>query len=104
MPPAPHRRHTTTWAEFSRIHLAVLAATDFFSSAQSVVEYAKQTVPRCLSVAQHKSAYLDPAPPAWCIELNKWPYDTPEWKTVAQRHARWQEPAASCLQDARTGD
>jgi hypothetical protein len=31
MPPAPRRRHTTTWAEFIRIHLAVLAATDFFT-------------------------------------------------------------------------
>jgi len=31
MPPAPQRKHTTTWAEFIRIHLAVLAATDFFT-------------------------------------------------------------------------
>ena len=32
MPPARQRRHTTTWAEFIRIHLAVLAATDFFTA------------------------------------------------------------------------
>jgi putative transposase len=31
IPPTPQRRHTTTWAEFIRIHLAVLAATDFFT-------------------------------------------------------------------------
>jgi putative transposase len=31
MPPAPQRKHTTTWAEFIRMHLAVLAATDFFT-------------------------------------------------------------------------
>jgi putative transposase len=31
IPPAPERRRTTTWAEFIRIHLALLAATDFFT-------------------------------------------------------------------------
>lgn len=31
IPPAPERRHTTRWAEFIRVHLAVLVATDFFS-------------------------------------------------------------------------
>jgi putative transposase len=31
IPPAPERKRTTTWAEFIRIHLAVLAGTDFFS-------------------------------------------------------------------------
>jgi putative transposase len=31
IPPAPERKHTTTWAEFIRTHLALLAATDFFT-------------------------------------------------------------------------
>jgi len=31
LPPAPERKHTTTWAEFIRAHLAVLAGTDFFA-------------------------------------------------------------------------
>jgi putative transposase len=30
--PAPERKHTTTWAEFIRAHLAVLAGTDFFTA------------------------------------------------------------------------
>ena len=29
LPPAPERKHTTTWGEFIRAHLAVLAGTDF---------------------------------------------------------------------------
>ncbi len=29
--PAPKRQHTTTWADFIRTHMAVLAGTDFFS-------------------------------------------------------------------------
>jgi putative transposase len=31
MPPAPERKRTTTWPEFIRAHLAVLAGTDFFT-------------------------------------------------------------------------
>jgi putative transposase len=31
LPPAPERKRTTTWAEFNRAHLAVLAGTDFFT-------------------------------------------------------------------------
>jgi hypothetical protein len=31
LPPAPARRHTTTWVAFIRAHLAVLAGTDFFT-------------------------------------------------------------------------
>jgi putative transposase len=31
VPPAPERKRTTTWATFIRIHLALLAGTDFFT-------------------------------------------------------------------------
>src|SRR5476651_2008992 len=31
LPPAPERKHTTTWAAFIRAHLGVLAGTDFFT-------------------------------------------------------------------------
>jgi len=31
IPPAPQRKHTTTWSEFIRSHLDVLSATDFFT-------------------------------------------------------------------------
>ena len=32
LPPAPERKRTTTWAAFVRIHLALLAGTDFFTA------------------------------------------------------------------------
>jgi putative transposase len=32
IPPAPERKKTTTWKEFIRTHMEVLAATDFFTS------------------------------------------------------------------------
>src|SRR5436190_15474242 len=32
LPPAPERTRTTTWSAFIRIHLALLAATDFFTA------------------------------------------------------------------------
>jgi putative transposase len=31
IPPAPERKRTTTWADFIRTHMAVLAGTDFFT-------------------------------------------------------------------------
>jgi putative transposase len=31
VPPAPKRKRTTTWADFIRAHMAVLAGTDFFT-------------------------------------------------------------------------
>jgi len=31
LPPAPERKRTTTWADFIRAHMSVLAGTDFFS-------------------------------------------------------------------------
>jgi hypothetical protein len=32
VPPAPERKRTTTWSTFIRIHLALLAGTDFFTA------------------------------------------------------------------------
>jgi hypothetical protein len=32
LPPAPERKHATTWSSFIRIHLALLAGTDFFTA------------------------------------------------------------------------
>jgi hypothetical protein len=33
IPPAPERKKTVTWREFIRFHMALLGATDFFTSA-----------------------------------------------------------------------
>lgn len=52
----------------------------FFSTTQELVDYAIQAVPRCLSSAPRSEAFLDSAPPAWCIEREKWPYATQAWK------------------------
>jgi putative transposase len=32
LPPAPERKRTSTWANFIRTHLAMLAGTDFFTA------------------------------------------------------------------------
>ena len=53
---------------------------DVFPDTQALVSHAKAAVPRCLTPAQRKAFFLPPEPPAWCIEMEKWPYDTPEWK------------------------
>ena len=42
--------------------------------------HAKAVAPRCLSQAMRKQFFLPPEPPAWCIEMEKWPYHTTAWK------------------------
>jgi len=49
-------------------------------TTQELVSHAKAAVPRCLIPAQRNSFFLPPEPPLWCIELEKWPYDTTAWK------------------------
>jgi len=59
-----------------------------FSGTQELVAHAKAIAPRCLSLAERKKFFLDPEPPAWYIEMEKWPYHTPAWKQwLADRKA-----------------
>ena len=53
---------------------------DVLPDTQALVSHAKTAVPRCLTQAQRKTFFLPPEPPAWCIEMEKWPYNTPDWK------------------------
>ena len=47
---------------------------------QALVDRAKAVVPRCLTIEQRLSFFLAPAPPGWCIETGKYPYDGKHWK------------------------
>lgn len=49
-------------------------------TASDLVEQGKAQVRRCLTREQREKAFLAPEPPAWCIEMAKWPYDTQAWK------------------------
>jgi WD40 repeat protein len=48
-------------------------------TSQELIDAAKRTIPRCLTREQREQAFLDPAPPAWCIEMKKWPYQSQDW-------------------------
>jgi hypothetical protein len=60
---------------------------DTFPDTQGLVSQAKADIPLCLTLAQRKTFFLPPEPPAWCIEMAKWPYDT-GGETMARRQAR----------------
>lgn len=45
-----------------------------FTTTQSLVDYAKSRVPRCLSAAERKQYYLPETPPQWCMQRKLWPY------------------------------
>ena len=53
---------------------------DTFPNTQALASRAKADIPRCLTLDQRKAFFLPPEPPAWCIEMEKWPHNTPEWK------------------------
>jgi WD40 repeat protein len=53
---------------------------EVFTNLRALVTQAKVTIPRCLTKSQRSNDFLDPEPPAWCVEMEKWPYQTQDWK------------------------
>jgi WD40 repeat protein len=52
-----------------------------FTRTDELINDSKQRAPRCLTQPQRTEIYLGVAPPAWCIEMNKWPYNVDAWKS-----------------------
>jgi len=50
-----------------------------FKTTQDLVDESKRELPRCLT-RQQRGAFLDAVPPEWCIGMEKWPYQTQDWK------------------------
>jgi WD40 repeat protein len=51
-----------------------------YATTQELIDHGKEVVPRCLTQDQREKAFLDPEPPPWCVEMEKWPYHTQDWK------------------------
>ena len=51
-----------------------------FADITAMLERAKAMLPRCLTRDQRLAAFLDAEPPAWCIDMEKWPYAAQAWK------------------------
>jgi WD40 repeat protein len=47
---------------------------------QELIDQTRQAIQRCLTPNERRTAFLDPEPPSWCIDMEKWPYQTREWK------------------------
>jgi WD40 repeat protein len=55
---------------------------------ERLAQKALAAVPRCLTPSERQRFLLPAEPPAWCIELGKWPYGGAEWKQwLADRNA-----------------
>src|SRR5262249_12286880 len=54
---------------------------EVFADTQTLISAAKMVAPRCLTAEQREASFfLTAEPPAWCIEMRKWPYHTAGWK------------------------
>jgi WD40 repeat protein len=52
-----------------------------FPSAKRAVGFLQAESPVCLTPRQRARVFLDDVPPPdWCIQRDKWPYDTPAWQ------------------------
>lgn len=51
-----------------------------FQILEALITEARQATPRCLTVRQRETAFLDSEPPAWCIDMGKWPYQSAAWE------------------------
>jgi WD40 repeat protein len=49
-------------------------------TTKALMDHGKATVLRCLTPKQREQFFLNAEPPAWCIENNRWPYYTADWK------------------------
>jgi WD domain, G-beta repeat len=53
---------------------------DTLQHRQATIDRAKAVVPRCLTIEERRANLLAPQPPAWCIEMRKYPFDTQLWR------------------------
>jgi len=65
-----------------------------FPGTEEIVAVAKAASPRCLTAEQRHQFFLPAEPPTWCIEQEKWPYDTPAWKEWLRSGKRPPLPSA----------
>jgi WD40 repeat protein len=67
----------TQWSERGAYRLRTWRLLPTIAEATAL---AKSLVPECLSPQARQNRGLEPNPPPWCIEMNKRPYDTPQWR------------------------
>ena len=72
---SPNGKHIVTASRDTTVRI-----WNLFIDSRALMSAAKSAVPRGLTTAQRKAFFLPLEPPAWCVEMTKWPYDTPEWK------------------------
>ena len=82
-------RLMTLWSERGAFRLRTW---QMLPTAKDAAAYAENIVPECLAPDDRKTLGLDAAPPRWCIEMNKRPYDTQDWRQWLTQKDAGQSP------------
>ena len=80
---SPDGGSVATASEDKTAAIGTVAPTSHFENTQELVDDAKRVIDRCLTGEQRVAAFLDPEPPVWCIQMQKWPYQTEQMASVA---------------------
>jgi WD40 repeat protein len=63
----------------NQIAASLLEVVHDYDSISSLIQYAKQSMPRALMPKEREKYNVDPTPPRWYVEMEKWPYGMPAW-------------------------
>jgi WD40 repeat protein len=78
---SPDGRHIVTASKDQTARVWDVEITKRKETFADLMSQAKAASPRCLTTAQRRTFRLSPElPPDWCIDLEKWPYHTSQWK------------------------
>jgi hypothetical protein len=62
------------------LDITEIRVLDVPTNREPRIEEAKARAARCLTLQEREDNFLPKEPPAWCIEMGKWPYNNAEWR------------------------
>ena len=79
-PADPNRSREADGAQNGTMLVSHVFFSEIAPNEEPRITEAKRAATRCLTLAEMRANLLRAEPPAWCINMEKWPYQGAEWK------------------------